>query len=36
LEVKIKITLLTLIIATLFGVPGILFILILHYCGIVI
>lgn len=36
LEVKIKITLLTLIIVTLFGVPGILFILILHYCGIVI
>lgn len=36
LGVKIKITLLTLIMATLFGVPGVLFILILHYGGIVI
>ena len=36
LGVELKITLLTLIITALLGVPGVLFVLILHYMGIVI
>ena len=36
LDVEIKITLLMLIIVALFGVPGVLFTLIMHYAGIVI
>jgi hypothetical protein len=36
LGVELKITLLTLLITAVFGVPGVLFILIAHYAGIVI